>query len=370
MKIHIMHILYSFGLGGLEGEIASLINKMDSATFTHSICVFSDELAALQKIKSPAVDVYSVKRRFRNDPSTISQLCTLLRKHQPDIVRTYNWTGVEGIIAAKLCGIKNIIHSEHGFALEEIFKRKRRRILARRFLFRYCAKIITVSQTFRRWLLDEVRVGGDRVVYIPNGCDLARFFPGKEVELRKSLGIKDNDIIIGTVGSLIELKNQKSLIEAFRNVIASYGNLKLMLVGEGPLRKELEMLVEKSGIKEETVFTGSVVEPAPFYRAMDIFVLPSLTENMPNTLLQAMATALPIIATDVGDIRYMLEGEKGGIVIKPKDIYALTSAIKYFLENPQASKERAAFGRARVENKFNISTTKVAYEALYKSVIS
>lgn len=369
MKIHISHVLYSFGLGGLEGMIASLINSMDAALFSHSICVLHDDLASLKKLNARDVDVHVVKRHFRHDPSTVVRLARILGKLKPDIVRTYNWTGVEGILAAKLSGMKTIVHSEHGFDIEEACKKIRRRILIRKLLLRYCARIISVSKNLREWLIEDVGIAKGRVIYIPNGCDIIEYCPGRDIELRRRFNIGDNDTVIGTVGNLKAVKDQQSLLEAFGKVAMSRKDIKLMLVGEGPLRKDLEALAGKIGIKEKTIFAGSVPDTACFYRAMDIFTLPSVSENMPNVLLQAMATALPIIATDVGDVRHMLEDGRGGTIIKPKDSNALEKSIRDCLDHLDLAQARGRFARNTVERLFDINKIKDDYEKLYKSLV-
>jgi len=370
MKIRIVHMLYSFGLGGLEGMIAGLINRMDRSIFSHSICVFCDELASLKKIDPGiAVDVHVIKRHFSHDPSVVIRLSGVLMKIRPDIVRTYNWAGMEGIVAAKLCGLRNIVHSEHGFDISEIYKQKKRRIAARRLLLKNCVKVIAVSKGLQRWLVEDVKVDSDKVAYIPNGCDISEFYPGKDAEVRRKLGIREDDIVVGTVGSLVELKDQKSLIEAFGRLAGPRNNIKLMLVGDGPMRNELERLSRAAGVKEKTIFTGRVTGPASFYRAMDIFALPSLSENMPNVLLQAMATGLPVIATDVGDVGHILDGEERGIIVKPKDIDAMEQGIKLFLDHPELGKDMGSAARKRIEEAFDILRIKNAYEKLYESIM-
>ncbi len=365
MKIHIAHVLYSFEVGGLENMLVNLINAMDCNRFSHSIYVFCNKVQALGKIKSGNASTIVVKRIFPNDPTIIFRLAHAIRKGKPDIVCTYNWSGIDGIIAAKSAGVKTIIHSEHGFNIGEIHRQKKRRILARRFLFKYCDKVITVSKTLERWLTEIVGIEDAKITYIPNACDTNKFFPGKELEKRKKWGIGEDDIVIGTVGSLKELKNQKTLIEAFTQI--SRTDLKLLIVGDGPERERLEDLTSSLGAKDKIIFTGIVSDTACFYRAMDIFVLPSLAENAPSALLEAMATGLPIIATDVGDVRYMLDDTKGGIIVRPKDARAITDGINCFLDRPSLAKEKSNFVRKRVKELFDLDRMIKTYEKLYLS---
>ena len=367
--ISIMHILYSFDVGGLETGIANLINHMDAEKFSHSICVFSKRTSALEKVENKNIKLHIIKRNFRNDPVSILRLASLLRKNRPDIVRTYNWGGMDGVIAARLSGIRAIVHSEHGFDIEEIYKKKRRRILLRRAFLRQCIRVIAVSHVLKTWLINDVKIPEDKVVFIPNGYDTKLFFPGKDRDKRRDLGIKDGEIVIATVGALKKLKNQRCLIGAFAGLSKAYHNLRLMLVGEGPLRADLENFATGEGIREKVIFTGEVAQTASLYRTMDIFVLPSLCENAPNVLLEAMASGLPIVASDVGDVRHMLEAGKGGIIVKPGDLQEIEEGIKYFLENPSQAQEKGNFACTKAKESFDIKKIKLIYESLYASLL-
>jgi sugar transferase (PEP-CTERM/EpsH1 system associated) len=366
MKIRIVHVLYSFGLGGLEGMVAGLINNMDADTFSHSICVLHDDLASFKKIRAGGASVYVIKRHFTHDPSVVIRMAALFRKIRPDIVRTYNWAGMEGIVAARLSDIKTVIHSEHGSGIVEAHRACR--AIERRILLKNCAGIIAVSKAIQSWLVGYIRIGAEKVLYIPNGCDTSEFYPGKDAGSRRRSGITDGDIVIGSVGRLIGLKDHELLIRAFCKFAMTMKNVKLMIVGDGPLRKDLENLSEKLGIKERVIFTGNVTEISPFYRAMDIFALPSTSENVPNALLEAMSTALPVIATDVGDIGHMLDGGKCGIIVRPKDVDALASSLTQLVGHPDMAKDLGANARKRVENSFNIKNITDTYETLYKSL--
>lgn len=367
--IRIMHILHSFDVGGLETVIANLINRMDAGMFLHSICVFSKRTGALHLINDRNINVFIINRNFKHDPTVIFRLARLLKAEEPDMARTYNWGAVEGIIAAKLAGIKHIVHSEHGFDIDEILIKKKRRVLVRKILLRFCDKVITVSQVLQRWLVETVGIDANKLAYIPNGCDLNRFYPGRDEKIRNILSVKKNEILIGSVGSLKDLKDHGNLIRTFAAVNRYCPDLKLVLIGDGPKRKDLEALAREQDVSNKVVFTGAVVDTAPFYRAMDIFVLPSLSENAPNVLLEAMASGLPIIATDVGDVRYMLDGEQGGIIVKPKDTEAVARGIGYFVKNISAAREKGNFVRNRAEKMYGMNDMVRAYQSAYLTLM-
>jgi len=367
--IRIMHIFSTFDVGGLESVVANLINHMSADMFSHSICVFSKRTGAVEKIKNKNINIFIVRKNFRNDPTLIFRLAGLLKRQKPDIVRTYNWGAIEGVVASKLGGVKRIVHSEHGFDLAEVLKQKKRRIFARKLILKRCDKIIAVSKFLQKWLVETVGVDNNKVIYLPNGCDVKKYFPGRDGAKRRELDIQDNEIVIGTVGSLKELKDQESLIKAFASLTKSYADLKLLLVGDGPKRKDLEDFARELKISDKVIFAGNIIDTADIYRAMDIFVLPSLSENLPNTLLEAMASGLPVVATDVGDVRYILDGENGGIIVQPKDVEGIAKGIEYYLNNKQAAKDKGNFARRRVEEFFSLDKMVNAYESLYLAIM-
>ena len=187
MKIRIVHVLYSFGLGGLEGMVAGLINNMDADTFSHSICVLHDDLASFKKIRAGGASVYVIKRHFTHDPSVVIRMAALFRKIRPDIVRTYNWAGMEGIVAARLSDIKTVIHSEHGSGIVEAHRACR--AIERRILLKNCAGIIAVSKAIQSWLVGYIRIGAES-----NTKELTAIDP-KKMSLRRKVQKPISDII-------------------------------------------------------------------------------------------------------------------------------------------------------------------------------
>lgn len=370
-KIRVTHVMYSFGLGGLEGMLATMIDRMNADAFSHSLCVFNEDLASLAKIsRAKDVDVHVIKRRFSHDPTTVLRLAGVLKKAAPDIVRTYNWSGMEGIIAAKMIGAGIIIHSEHGFNMSEIYRKKIRRVLARRLLLGYCEKVIAVSEVLKNWLRDDVRVDKDKIVCIPNGCDLKRFFPGRDAVKRSELGVMEGQVLIGSVGALKKLKGYDVLLKGFVELAKIHDNIKLIIVGDGPEKKNLCAMAEDMGMAKKVIFPGTAREVAPFYRAMDIFVLPSLSENLPNTLLEAMASGLPVVASDVGDVRKMLGEGASGIIVEPSSVGQISAGIQRYLEVAGLAKEKGAAARNRAERYFNIEDVVRTYESLYLNAVS
>ncbi|MCM8761517.1 MAG: glycosyltransferase, partial [Candidatus Omnitrophica bacterium] len=258
----------------------------------------------------------------------------------------------------------------HGFDADEVDVKKTRRVFARRFFLNRCSRVIAVSKCLRRWLIEDVKIEKSKVLYIPNGCDMNEFHPGRENALRKSLGIGAEDVVIGNVGTLCRIKDHNSLIKAFQGVAKRHPHTRLLIVGDGPLKKELEALISAGGISDRVIFTGRIKDTAPYYRVMDIFVLTSLSENMPNALIQAMATGIPVVATDVGDIRDITGPNIGAVIVRPKDVEAVEKGILYFLGCPDEAKRVGDALRRKAEASYDIEKISKEYEALYREAVA
>lgn len=368
MTMRIAHVFYGFGTGGIESLTTAVINSAEGGRYRHGIFIFSNNWGAMSKISAPwNVDRYFIKRYFRNDPSVILRLAIAFKRYKPDLVKASSFSGIDGVIAARLAGIDNVIYSEHGFNADEAFTVKRRRVFLRWLVLKMCKKIVSVSKSRMKWLIEEVGVDPKKMLYIPNGCDTKVFSPGRDEDLRRSLGFEADDIVVGTVGSLSAVKDQKSLLEVFALLAKTKKNLKLLVVGDGPLKEDLVSFAESAGIGDKTVFAGVAKDVSRYYKAMDIFVMTSISENMPSAILEAMATGLPIVATDVGDVKYMLNEGRSGIVVKVKDIKAISGGVLKYIDDPILAKSNGESSRAKVENEFPLEKMIRSYDELYRS---
>jgi glycosyltransferase involved in cell wall biosynthesis len=217
-------------------------------------------------------------------------------------------------------------------------------VLARRLLLRRCT-VVLPSRTLWRIARQEWRLPEDRLRYVPNGIDLARFAP------RRREGAPGEDPVIGTVAALRNEKNLARLLRAFRLLPEGRG-ARLVIVGDGPERAGLERLAAELGLGGRVRFTGQVDDPARLYAGFDIFALSSDTEQMPLSVLEAMAAGLPVAATDVGDVRDMLAAENTPFVA-PCDEAALAERMRRLLDDPALRAGIGAANRARAERDFD-----------------
>ncbi len=197
-----------------------------------------------------------------------------------------------------------LLHNECGFAADEAAGLKTRRVLARRVLLRRAYGVAVTAKVMRETVVRRFGVPARKVFWIPTGVDVDRFRPGDGRSRREAMGIRKSDLVFGFVGAFRPEKDLTFLIRAF--ALAAIPNSKLVLAGEGPCRAEMEALIQSLGLSGSVLLPGYAAAPEELLRALDVFVLSSMTEATPNSLLEAMSCGLPAVCTDVGDIRDVL----------------------------------------------------------------
>ena len=211
-------------------------------------------------------------------------------------------------------------------------------------------------------------VDGRKMKTIHRGVDTTVFHPYYEgYDVRKDLGIEEDDIFVLFVGRLIKMKGVEYLIKAIKDLVHLYGNLKLAIVGGGDAQEEYERMA--SPIKENVIFTGYRCDAYRFMCAADIVVLPSLCEGCPNVVLEAMACGTPVIASRVGAVQDIIENDRTGIIVEPKDVEELKKALVQLMEDRELAKKMGERGRERIERYFTWDAICRKLERFYGEVI-
>jgi glycosyltransferase involved in cell wall biosynthesis len=289
-----------------------------------------------------------------------------LRRNPFDLLLTYNWGAIETVVAARLAGFGRVIHGEDGFNPDELDGQKRRRVLLRRALLPGTAAVVVPSRVLLAIARQTWRVPEDRLLHIDNGIELARFLPGDAPAARVALEIPPSAPVVGTVAHLRPVKNTARLLRAFAH--AAPAQAWLLVVGDGPDRPALEQEAAALGIAARTVFTGVRPDPVACYQAMDVFALSSRSEQMPVAVVEAMAMARAVLATDVGDVRAMVAAPNRDFVVPEPDEAAYAAALGRLLGSPALVRELGAANRAEAAARFDQRQMLEKYRALYLRV--
>ena len=357
-KIRIIHLIHQLGAGGAENGIINLANHIDRQRFEMAICAFVGKGSQTHRLGTDRIELFELNKRAGNDLKLPFLLFRLFRKWRPDIVHTHAWgTLCEGVLAAKVARIPIIIHGEHG----TIQQTKRTRYI-QKSVWRMTDRVLSVSKYHAQKLARTVGFPVQRITVLPNGVDSDRFQRGNR---GRSFVRKADDILIGTVGRLVPVKNQMVLIDAFSKLCNQDFNIKLIIVGDGPLRHQLQTVAKDTGCADRIEFLGRRSDVPEIMRAMDIFVLSSYSEGMSNTILEAMSSGLPVVATAVGGNPELVLNGKTGLLVPTNDPEKLERALCLLIRHEEMRKEMGMRGRERVKKYFSLRGMIDNYEKLY-----
>lgn len=347
---HLLHVFSNFVPTGPELRTVELIGAF-GRDFRHSILSMDGRTEAAQRLPADADVTLLPAPPKAGSFATARRLRRFLEEQRPDLVLTYNWGAFDMLFAAKSLGFRRVIHHEEGFNEDEAERLKRRRVWARRLVLPGVAAVVVPSQRLRKIAVDLWKLRSERVRLISNGIRLDRFQPGRS---------RDGKLVVGTAGSLRAVKNHARLLEAAARV----PEVHLLLVGDGEERPSLERRAAEPDLAGRVRFAGYQENPASFYQAMDVFALSSDSEQMPVALLEAMASGLPVVSTDVGDVLAMLPPEQARFVGPD-----LAAGIAELARDPGLRGKLGALNRKRVEERYSFEAMCAAYRGLYESAL-
>ena len=372
----IVHVIYHLAVGGLENGLVNLINRMPADRYHHVIISLIDYTDFRHRIKSPDVEVYALHKRPGKDLRLYGKLWRLFRILKPDIVHTRNLATLESQLPALLAGVPHRIHGEHGRDIEDLDGTSRKYQLLRRLFRPLIHRYIALSFDLKRYLREQIGVPDRRISNVCNGVDTEKFTPaGAQAKTVLPGDFSGTDkVVIGTVGRMEEVKDQITLVRAFVRLVKEHPQgrekLRLIVVGDGALREPARSILEAAGLAQVAWLPGEREDVPGLLRAMDVFVLPSLAEGISNTILEAMASGLPVVATDVGGNYELVERDKTGFLVPRADPAALADAIRVYVDDPDLRRRHGANARKRSEDEFSINTMVQRYQDIYDELLN
>ena len=367
--IRIMHFVDGLAKGGLENGLVNLIERLDPRRFEHVVCAIRQLGPNADRLPADRVRVICLRKSDSDSPIQVGSCVREIREVQPDNVNSRNRGAVEAVVAGRWVRSCAVVHSEHGLDADTSEKESWRRRAFRRVAFELADRVLSVSNQLRDLHARRTGFPAGKIAVIHNGVDSRRFFPDPEARarVRRELGIPPDDFCIGSVGNLTPVKDHLTLLQAFDRAAAVSSGWRLLLFGEGPERSKLEAFADAHPAWRERVsFMGSSNRVAEMLNAMDAYVLPSISEGISNSLLEAMATGLPVIATATGgNPEVITDGDSG--VLFPVGGAGLLAEILGSLR-AQVDKRAQLAKRAlrRVQEHFSIDSMVGSYADLYE----
>lgn len=370
----VAHVIFHLGTGGLENGLVNLINNLPK--YRHAVICMTDYTAFRERIKRKDVDIYCLHKKEGKDLGVYFRLWKLFRQLKPDILHTRNLSALEAQLPGFFAGIKCRIHGEHGRDIEDVNGKNLKHTLLRRIFRLFVQRYVPMSGDLENWLVQHIRVASDKISQIYNGVDVTKFHPveHKDLTLLPAAFRHTGLIIIGTVGRQEEVKDPMTLLQAFihwiKNNPDAATNTRLVLVGYGRLHQSLQEIASQAGVADWVWFAGDRSDVAKLMQCFDIFILPSINEGVSNTILEAMATGLPVIATNVGGNPELVADRQSGYLVERQNPQSMAEAIKFYVDNPEVSRQHGYCGRRICIERFSLDRMIRDYTNIYDQVLN
>jgi L-malate glycosyltransferase len=361
-KIGVMQLVYSLQIGGSEKVAFDISAHLDSAAFRPHMCALDLDGPLGEELVRRNIG-HHVLHRKGIEPDVTRRLYRLLRQQRIDVVHTHHFTQLLfAALPARLAGAR-IVHTEHEY-FSYLESAAPRALIGP--LSRLCDHITVVGHEIAAYFSETIGIPRSRIELIPNGVAVERFTGDREAA-RRSLALPPDAMIVGTIGRLEPEKDHMTLLRAFGQVRAFAPSARLVIVGDGSLASALRIEAERMGLAGATHFLGYQKDVATVLAALDLFVLTSVREGLPISVIEAQAAGRPVVVSHIGSIRDLVRDGEQGLTVAPGDAEGFAAAMRRLIESPALRAEMGGAGRRQVERSFSLFSVVHAYENLYRT---
>jgi len=367
----VLHVMYRFDTGGLENGIVNLINHMPADAYRHAVLALTEVTDFRQRIQRSDVEFISLRKPPGQGVWQYPKLYKIFRRLRPQIVHSRNLAALEVQLPAWAAGVPVRIHGEHGRDADDLTGNNITYQNVRRFYKPFVHHYMALSRDLADYLVQKTGVPQDKITQAYNGVDADRFSPAPNgpQAIDGCPFSPAQHWLVGTVGRMQTVKDQTMLAQAFVQALALAPHLKtkmrLVMVGEGPLRAQAQGMLDQAGLGDLAWLPGERSDVAHIMQGLHAFALPSLGEGISNTILEAMASALPVVATAVGGNADLVLQDKTGFITPPADPPAMAQQLVALASNPWHAFKMGQAGRQRVVSTFSMQAMVATYQRVY-----
>jgi sugar transferase (PEP-CTERM/EpsH1 system associated) len=371
----VLHVVFRLDVGGLENGVVNLINRMPTDRWRHAILALTEISEPFRaRIERDDVAYHALAKGRGHLIRHFPRLHRLFRELQPAIVHTRNLAALEAAVPAWTARVPVRIHGEHGWDVSDLEGTNRRHRVIRKLYRPFVSQYVALSRDLERYLTTRIGVPPARIAQIYNGVDTARFRPAPGRAPIAGCPFTEPRLwLMGTVGRMHAVKDQLTLARAFvrarQLAPEAASRLRLAIVGDGPAKAEVEGLLRNAGAADRAWLPGERPDIPEILRGLDCFALPSLSEGVSNTILEAMATGLPVIATRVGGNPEVVEDGLSGRLVPAANTDALATAIIDYVLDPAKARRHAKAARSVAETRFSLTRMAADYAGLYDRLL-
>lgn len=372
----VAHVVHRFDMGGLENGVVNLINRLPADRYRHVVIAMTEVGDFRRRVQRDDVGFHALHKPPGQGLRIAPRMVRLLRELRPAIVHTRNLGALEMSLPAAWAGVPVRVHGEHGWDSHDPDGRSRKCQWIRRAYRPFVHRYVALSRQLERYLVDKVGVPAARIAQVYNGVDTRRFQPaaGGRGSIAGSPFAGEGLWLVGTVGRLQAIKHQTLLARAFVRALqlqpAARDSLRLVIAGDGPLREAVQQVLREGNAESLAWLAGAREDVPEVLRGLDAFVLPSLAEGISNTILEAMASGLPVVATAVGGNPELLEDLATGRLVPSDDVEAMAQALLADWQDRDGARARGARARAAAQQRFSLDGMVAAYGDLYERLLT
>jgi len=367
----VVHVMYRFDTGGLENGVVNLVNHMPGDAYRHAIVALSEITDFRHRVERKDVDFIALHKPPGQGFWLYPKLYRLFRRLRPQIVHSRNLAALEVQIPAWAAGVPVRIHGEHGRDVADLDGSNVTYQRVRRFYRPFVHHYMALSRDLADYLVQKIHVPPGAITQVYNGVDTRRFqpAPGGVLPITGCPFDPSRHWLVGTVGRMQAVKDQTMLARAFAQALsqapALRERLRLVLVGEGPLRAQAQAILQDAGIADLAWLPGERSDVADVMCGLHLFALPSLAEGISNTILEAMASGLPVLATAVGGNADLVADGETGVIVPPGDPLPMAHHLLALASDPSHAHTMGQLGRQRVLERFSMQAMMATYQSVY-----
>ncbi|HBG60267.1 MAG: hypothetical protein A2Y03_05350 [Omnitrophica WOR_2 bacterium GWF2_38_59] len=338
-KKNIIHLIPTLGVGGAEKVILHICKNYDKEKYKITVIYWLDSEELLDQIKETGVEVIKLTMKKTISFEMVFKLSKILKNISADLLHTHFFdSDLIGFFSSLLCNVPQVIHiHSYPYPIET------KHCIRYKIISLFCKKILCVSEIVKDHVIKKTRINPSNVMVIHNGIEIDDIYDSLSnqniLKTRTSFGIAKDAIILGNVGRLIAKKGQKYLIQAMPLVLKKYPNIKLIIVGDGPLKSDLTQLVNSLSLENVVILAGELKNIPVLLNVFDFFIFPSINESLGIAVIEAMAAGKPIIAIKDTGVSELIANNEEGLLINPENENEIADAIIYMIENPVKTKE-------------------------------
>ena len=364
-QIKVLHLITSLEVGGAQHGLLLGLPRFDSAKYHHVICSLTDQMQMKDQFQEAGIEVKSAGLKNKTDMAALFRLRSIIMESRPDILHTYLLhSNVLGRIVGRLCGVPIIISSER-----TIGQVKRWGQLLTKLTNPLTNAVEVNSQTGATIIQETLGVPSEKIQLVRSGIDLDAYSKqSNESEIRNELNLNSHQHLVLYVGRLREVKGVEYGIKAFKLVTTEHPNLHLAIAGEGKQHRGLQNLVNELGINNQVTFLGVRNDLPDLFAAANSVLIPSLTEGFPRVAIEAMSAGKPIVATNVGGTPEAIIDGKTGLLVPPKDIQAMASALLKLINDSKLQSQMSIAGAKLARDKYSINRYVDRLDQLYRQL--